>query len=169
MLLPEIISEFQRNKLTFENLLGELSNEIIRWRASAKRWCLLEIVCHLLDEEVEDFRARTKHALESPELPLKSINPVGWLQERNYLEQNFEETLKKFLFERQVSIEWLKSLENPNWENAIENADLGKISAKSFLFNWLAHDYHHIRQINAIKRDYLKFTSGDDLAYAGNW
>lgn len=169
MLHIEILEELQRNKLVFENQLKELPKELVVWKAKPNDWCILEIACHLLDEEVEDFRTRTKHALETPDLRLKSINPTGWPTERAYLDQNFEEVLKKFLFERQISIEWLKSLECPNWENTLLHVDLGGISAKSFLHNWLAHDYHHIRQINNIKREYLKSTSGNDLTYAGNW
>ena len=42
-------------------------------------------------------------------------------------------------------------------------------SAKQFLNNWLAHDYHHIRQINAIQYDFLKSSSGEALNYAGKW
>ncbi|RNC91581.1 MAG: DinB family protein [Allomuricauda sp.] len=164
-----IIPELQRNKHVFESLLKELSEELITWKKNESTWCLLEIICHLLDEEVEDFRARTRHALETPDLPLKPIHPGEWPEERAYLAQNYEEVLNKFLFERQVSIEWLKSLEQPKWKQAFQHPTLGAQSAEHLLANWLAHDYHHIRQINAIKRDYLKFKSGDDLTYAGIW
>jgi hypothetical protein len=35
--------------------------------------------------------------------------------------------------------------------------------------NWLAHDYHHIRQVNRRLYEYLQFKSKANLAYAGNW
>ena len=164
-----LIIGLQRNKLVFDSLLKDLSKEAIQWKQDSNTWCLLEVACHLLDEEVEDFRARTRHALETPDSPLKPINPSEWPKERAYVKQNYNEVLDKFLFERQVSIEWLKSLENPKWEQAFQHPKLGAQSAEHLLANWLAHDYHHIRQINAIKRNYLKEVTGDALTYAGNW
>jgi hypothetical protein len=77
--------------------------------------------------------------------------------------------LNKFITERGQSINWLKSLENPNWNNAFEHNKLGSLNAKYFLNNWLAHDYLHIRQILKLKFDYLEYQSGENLDYAGKW
>ena len=66
-------------------------------------------------------------------------------------------------------MEWLMNLDNPQWDNYYEHPKFGKMSAKLFFTNWLAHDYLHIRQILKLKFDYLKFISKEDLNYAGNW
>ena len=165
----KIIQELTRNKLVFKELLTGLGQEEYLWKQNPDKWCLLEIICHLYDEEREDFRTRTKQVLESPELPLPKIDPVGWVKERNYLHQNFSQKLDDFLSEREQSVKWLNSLENPKWNNAYDHPKLGKMTAKLFLSNWLAHDYLHIRQITRLKFDYLNYKSGEDLSYAGNW
>lgn len=165
----KVNQELIRNKFVFKELLSGLSEEEYLWKQNPDKWCLLEIICHLYDEEREDFRTRTKQVLESPEIPLPKIDPVGWVKERNYLHQNFSQKLNAFLSEREQSIKWLDSLENPNWGNTHNHPKLGKMTAKLFLSNWLAHDYLHIRQITRLKFDYLKFKSGGDLSYAGNW
>ncbi len=165
----KIIIELSNNGKVFKELLENPQTEMITWKPAPNKWCLLEIVCHLLDEEREDFRARVAHILSTPELPLTKIAPHNWPIEGNYLDQDFYVVLKEFLAERQESIVWLKSLKNPKWEQTVDDPEVGPRSAKKFLVNWLAHDYLHIRQINAIKHNYLKITSGDDLTYAGNW
>ena len=165
----KIIQELTRNKLVFNELLTGLTDEEFLWKQNPEKWCLLEIICHLYDEEREDFRTRTKQVLESPELPLPKIDPVGWVIERKYLQQNFSEKLKDFLSEREQSVKWLQSLKNPKWENAYNHPKLGKMTAKLILANWLAHDYLHIRQITKLKYDHLKSKSDADLSYAGNW
>ena len=165
----KIIQELTRNKLVFNELLTGLTDEEFLWKQNPEKWCLLEIICHLYDEEREDFRTRTKQVLESPELPLPKIDPVGWVIERKYLQRNFSEKLKDFLSEREQSIKWLQSLKNPKWENAYNHPKLGKMTAKLILTNWLAHDYLHIRQITKLKYDHLKSKSDADLSYAGNW
>jgi len=165
----KIIQELTRNKLVFKELLVGLSEGEYLWKQNPDKWCLLEISCHLYDEEREDFRTRTKQVLESPELPLPKIDPVDWVKKRKYLQQNFSQKLNDFLSEREQSVKWLNSLENPKWDNAYNHPELGKMTAKLFLSNWLAHDYLHIRQITRLKFDYLKYKSGEDLSYAGNW
>ncbi len=167
---PEtIFQKLNDNQRVFKYLLENKSIEEYTFRPDSHSWCLLEVVCHLLDEEVEDFRARVNHILTTPNLPLPPISPHKWPVARNYLQKNFDSTVKAFLDERQKSVDWLFSLGEPNWQQTVDHPEVGPRSAKKFLVNWLAHDYHHIRQINGIHYAYLKLSSGDDLTYAGNW
>ena len=165
----KIVAELSNNKEILKEMLTGVSLEEYLWKATPDEWCLLEIICHLYDEEREDFRARMRHVLESPELPLPPIDPPGWVQKRQYIQQNYSDTLNKFLKEREQSIKWLQSLKNPKWENAYDHPKFGKMTAKMFLFNWLAHDYLHIRQILKLKFNYLKKLSDEPLTYAGEW
>lgn len=165
----KIIQELSRNKDIFNGLLTGLSKEEYLWKSNPDKWCLLEITCHLYDEEREDFRARTKHVLETPELPLNPIDPTGWVQERKYIQQDLSESLDKFLKEREQSIKWLQSLTNPKWDSTYNHPKFGQMTAKTFLSNWVAHDYLHIRQILNLKFNYLKQLSDETLAYAGDW
>ena len=167
---PEyIIDQLKKNSEVFSSILKTETKDQFLWKQSPEKWCLLEIVCHLYDEEREDFRARVKHSLENPDLPLKPIAPKEWVKERKYIEQDFLKVLNNFLEERENSIHWLGSLQNPEWYNFIAHPQLGKITAMEFLANWLAHDYLHIRQIIKFKFDYLRHVSGEGLTYAGEW
>ena len=83
--------------------------------------------------------------------------------------QDYSKKLNEFLEERDQSVNWLRSLVNPKWDNAYEHPKFGKMTAKMFLANWLAHDYLHIRQILNVKFEYLKKDSGETLIYAGGW
>ena len=169
MEVPEIIAALESNGKVFTETLSNVPAAMIQWKSDPSGWCPLEIICHLVDEEREDFRARVKHALETPAKPLVPFDPIGLMTLHNYMGQDFHEMLQQFRAERQKSINWLRNLKEPNWEHAVDHPNLGKISARSFLFNWLAHDYHHIRQINNLKHAFLKQNSGDSLTYAGKW
>lgn len=163
------IYEFSKNKEVFNSLLKGINNEEYLWKSLPEKWCLLEILCHLYDEEREDFRARIQHVFTNSELLLPAIAPADWVTERKYLQQDYSEMLEKFLKERDKSIHWLQSLNNPPWDNTHQHPKLGPMTAKLFFTNWLAHDYLHIRQIIKLKYDRLKALSGEDLSYAGNW
>lgn len=169
MFPQDTISALERNAAVFNSLLEALPSEIYLFKPNGDEWCILEIVCHLIDEEIEDFRARVRHTLETPHLQLASIDPKGWPKQRSYLSQNYDVKVKQFLKERNHSIAWLKALSNVNWKNYIENQDLGRMTAQTFLYNWLAHDFLHIRQINSLRRNFLAQNSNSDISYAGNW
>jgi len=164
-----IIEQLKKNKAVFHDLLSDENEGTILWKPNPEKWCLLEIVCHLYDEERFDFRFRTQWVLEKPNQTPPPIDPVGWVTKHDYINQNYATMLKKFLNEREQSISWLQSLKNVNWGNAFEHSKLGTLTAKYFLSNWLAHDYLHFKQILKLKYDYLEYSTGDNLSYAGTW
>lgn len=163
------IEELARNQTFFSVLLNGISKEEYLWRWQDDKWCLLEIVCHLYDEEREDFKLRTKSVLKDPAKPLPPIDPEALVMDRNYINQEYYKMLNKFLMERNDSIEWLESLQNPNWNNTYKHPKMGAVSASFFLNNWLAHDYLHMRQIIRIRFLYTQEVSGESLDYAGKW
>lgn len=164
-----IIDELTRNKIVFKDLLESLETELYLWKPAPEKWSILEVLCHLYDEEREDFRARVMHTLGNPEMPANPIDPVGWVISRKYMEQDYDNALQRLLSERDNSIAWLSNLKNANWDNTYQHPLLGNITAEMFLSSWLAHDYLHIKQITKIKYDYFKEISGDKISYAGDW
>ena len=165
----EIIEQLAANRQVFASLFDQKSEAMHRWAPEPNSWSLLEIACHLYDEEREDFRTRVLHTLITPEIPAPSIDPQGWVLTRDYAGQNYADKVKAFLQERKASIQILQDLEQPDWTKTYHHPALGSISAYQFLSNWLAHDYHHIRQINRRLYEYLRHSSGMDLGYAGDW
>jgi hypothetical protein len=150
-----IINELNRNKKVFRDLFKNSLEPDHLWKPTADKWCLLEIDCHLYDEEREDFRTRVKHCLEDPARSFTPIDPANWVTSRKYTEQNYPDKVRDFLDERDGSITWLRSLIDPNWDSFHEHPKLGKMSAGLFLHNWLAHDYIHIRQILKLRYTFL--------------
>ena len=169
MKYENIVNELLRDKNIFNDHLSGLTKDEYLWKPVPGKWSLLEIVCHLYDEEREDFRVRIMHVFEGSECPFPAIDPPHWVQERNYIQQNYEEMVNKFVEERQQSVNWLQSLINPKWDNIYNHPEFGKMTAKMFLCNWLAHDYLHLRQILFLKYAYLKYITNENLNYAGNW
>lgn len=163
------IDQLSANATVFRSLLENISEAQYRHRPAPEKWSLLEIVCHLYDEEREDFRARLAHVLQHPQQTLPPIDPQGWVKARNYADQDYARCLQDFLEERRQSLNWLRGLQNPVWENAYQHPKFGPLSARLFLTNWVAHDYLHIRQIVFTLHDFLQKTTGESLKYAGDW
>ena len=141
-----------------------------RWRPDEKSWSVLEIVCHLADEEIDDFRTRLRMTLERPEATWPPIDPVGAAVERCYNEQELDQALRRFLDERHDSLHWLRSLPaDTDWSIANEHPKFGPMAAGSMLAAWVAHDWLHLRQLG--KRFYqltVRDAGEYDPRYAGD-
>jgi len=163
-----IIEKLRHNQAVFEQLFSINTKKEYLWKPEPEKWCVLEIVCHLIDEEKEDFRTRTASVLSDPHKPLPMFNPLDWVTERKYMQQDFDTKVRLLLEERAKSVDWLKSLQNPSWKNAYLHPILGPLSTEYFLTNWLTHDYLHLRQVQKVVYLYLGKSTGIDVSYAWN-
>jgi hypothetical protein len=151
------------------SLLSGITQEDAQFKPSKESWSILETLCHLYDEEREDFRARLDATLHRVNDAWKPIDPEGWVVTRKYNEQDFATIKERFLAERSRSLDWLKGLENSNW-NSTHDADFGRISAGDLFASWIAHDNLAIRQLVELRRARLeKLARPYAIAYAGEW
>jgi hypothetical protein len=152
----------------FKALLKGVSAEQARWRPDPSQWAIVEVVNHLADEEVEDFRRRLELTLFHPGVPWPGIDPQAWPTERGYLERDLKESLERFLDERGASVEWLRELIVPDLEAAYDHPQVGRLRAGDLLAAWLAHDLIHIRQITRLHYRWLERQAAPyKLGYAG--
>jgi hypothetical protein len=170
MNLPLIIGRLRANAAVISALLSGVGDEQARWRPEPKKWSILEVVAHLADEEVEDFRSRVDRTLHRPDQAWSPIDPEGWAVERRYNEGSLSEVLDGFLASRSTSVAWLGDLEALDWGSTHEHPRFGPIRAGDLLTSWVAHDHIHIRQLNRLQREFLVTScSAYSARYAGRW
>jgi hypothetical protein len=150
-------------------LLGGVTQEDARIKPNAESWSMLEVTCHLHDEEREDFREHLDFILNRQNGEWHPINPQGWVTSRKYNEQDFGAMKEKFFEERRKSLEWLKSLADTDW-NKTYTSNIGSMSAGEMFASWIAHDNLHIRQLVELRRHRIEnITKPFDIRYAGDW
>ena len=120
---------------------------LLRARESASRWSPLEILAHLRDEEVEDFRPRAMAAAEGRPIE-RPIDPARWVTERRYNEMDPGAVYLDWAAERADSCRWLESLSVEDLGRAIDHEPLGRIRAGDFITAWRLHDLLHLRQFS---------------------
>jgi hypothetical protein len=139
------------------------------WKPVETSWSILEVVCHLADEEEFDFPVRLKMILEGSDKPWPAIDPQGWVLEHEYLKADLYETLNRYVKLRNQSLEWLDSLETPDWTKMVQSSFGNKV-AGDMLASWAAHDLLHLRQLVELQYAYLiKRASPFKVDYAGEW
>ena len=150
------ISRLARGAEALRALVEGLGDEEARWRLPSGGWSILEVVCHLKDEETEDFRQRLRLTLEEPAKEWPKMDPEAWVTERRYQERSLKAELEGFLAERRKSLDWLRGLKAPDWSRAHVHPRLGSMAAGDLLASWVAHDLLHIRQIARLEYEHAR-------------
>jgi len=168
--LDDLGARLRANADVFAALVAGVGDEQARWKPAPEQWSILEVVNHLADEEVEDFRTRLDLTLHRPKEPWPRIDPQKWALERRYNERALDESIERFLALRRQSLTWLAALERPRWDQAHEHPRFGPIRAGDLMISWVAHDHIHVRQINRLHREFLVASlPGNSPDYAGTW
>jgi hypothetical protein len=161
--------QFQYQGKAIVVLASGLTSEQARWKPEPASWSVLEVLNHLVDEEVLDFRRHLDHILYSSDEPWAEIDPQGWVTEKKYNKRDLEGTLANFQKEREASIAWLGKLDDPDWKAEV-SFPWGEIAAGDMLASWLAHDLLHLRQLVELRYALTAEASQPyGVRYAGEW
>ncbi|MEP6895461.1 MAG: DinB family protein [Chloroflexota bacterium] len=152
-----------------QSLINDIDQKQAQVKPDAKSWSILEVVCHLYDEEREDFREHLDFILHRQAEEWHNITPSAWVKSRKYNQQDFKAMKAKFCRERKNSLVWLKSIKNTNW-NVRYISQQGSMSAGEMFVSWVAHDNLHIRQLVELRRFHIeRITKPYPVQYAGDW
>ena len=161
--------QLEHNAERITVLCQHLPDEQARFKPAPDSWSVLEVVNHLLDEEIFDFRFRLDFILAPEGKEWKPIHPGAWVTERKYNERDLDKSLANFQRERAASIAWLKSLGDVDWKISY-TYEFGSMRAGDMFAAWVAHDQLHLRQLVELHRAYTEQAAKPyELSYAGEW
>ena len=136
----------ERLPAVLDALAGDLDPAIARTRPAHDEWAPVEILCHLRDEETEDFGARLR-AVVNGEGSFVPIDPVTWVEARRYREADTSEVLEALRGRRRASVDYLHAIDAARLAAAIPLGKLGPLSGLDLLVAWVAHDRLHLAQL----------------------
>src|SRR5262245_36383545 len=106
MLLSEARRELARLLPVLDLLTGDLDGTTWRGRPVETEWSPIEIVCHLRDEEAEDFPARLRVVVAGGR-HFAPIDPERWAEERHYRDADPREALGQLRTLRATNLRFL--------------------------------------------------------------
>lgn len=167
MQLENAIQLLQQHSQAIAQLTEDVMPEQAVWKPSPDSWSMLEVMCHLADEEREDFRARLMHILNGTEAP--QIDPQTWIIERGYNQRELAAAVQGYLAERKASLAWLRSLNGADMEKSYADPAF-PLRAGDMLSAWVAHDLLHLRQLIELRYAWLQQQMQPySVDYAGDW
>lgn len=148
---PEIVlasacRELARLPALLDALLGGLDAATWRARPAPAEWSPVEIVCHLRDEEIEDFGARVRVIVEG-DARFAPIDPEGWAVERGYQDADPRQALASLSERRAASLAFLEKVAPARLVSAVEHPRAGRLSGLDLVAAWVAHDRLHLAQL----------------------
>lgn len=171
MSIDSAVESLTRFPMVLANLVRPLGDDIQKFARTSEDWSILQIVCHLADEEEFDFPVRIQLTLDGSQ-SWPPIDPEGWATERNYSGQNLEEQLERFGALRKSALTQLsaRGWEAIDWNSSYSHETIGELSAGDLLHSWAAHDILHLRQISKRLYEYNEVQANSfSTRYAGNW
>lgn len=170
-MLESAIRSLEASAAAIIALIGGLRPEERDFRPTPEAWSIHDIVCHLLDEERDDFRQRLRLVLQDPHAEWPKIDPQDWPRSRDYPSRDFAATLAAWQGEREASLDWLRSLcAGPVDLERAHTMPWGPLRAGDLLASWVAHDLLHLRQITARRfHEVEAMAQPYSTRYAGEW
>jgi hypothetical protein len=129
-------------------LLDGVDTALWRERPAAAEWAPLEIVCHLRDEETEDFGARVRVVVSGGER-FVPIDPERWAVERRYRDADPGAALAAFFQRRAENVTFLATVPPDRLRATVTQPGTGTLSGLDLLAAWVTHDRLHLAQLAA--------------------
>lgn len=164
-----LMAQWKATPQRVASLLEGISSEEARLRPTPDDWSVLEVINHLVDEEIQDFRSHLDFILAPQGKEWERIDPQAWIVERKYNERELTPSLENFMRERAASIAWLESLGNVDWD-ITHTSQFGSMRAGDMFTAWVAHDGLHQRQLVELQRFLVERAAKPyEVGYAGDW
>jgi hypothetical protein len=170
MNLEKMLRSLERFGHMLPEVVREVSDDDSRWKPPNGAWSIVEVVCHLGDEEEFDFGQRVRLTLTDANTTWPPIDPEGWAIERHYNQSSLDDAVRRFVQLRNESVQWLRAESDPDWNATHEHPKFGPFRAGDILAAWVAHDYLHLRQISKRLFEMAVRDAGEySIRYAGDW
>jgi hypothetical protein len=122
----------------------------LRIRASDGRFAMVEHLCHLGDLEREGYGMRIDRLLSDGWPEWDDFDGETIAMERNYLDQDAEAALQRFVDARAANVARLRALRKSDWERRGMHRGLGEVTMTRLVEMMVQHDRDHAVDINVL-------------------
>jgi hypothetical protein len=131
-------------------LMSELGEEDARWKPTAERFSVAEVLAHLSHSEGHCYRMRLDLFLsvERPEFEPDDAQMYLDL----YRDADPHDAFDRFEEQRERNIAYLRNLPATAGDRRALHKEYGEITLSQMLHEWALHDLGHVRQIAELVR-----------------
>jgi DinB superfamily len=130
-----------------------LPDQVLRYKPSPDKWCILEILGHLVDIEiVYAYRIRQMLADEKP--LIAPMDQDAWARNLGYMETPAVESVALYGLNRHYNLRLLHRLKPADLEKSAYHPELkGSVTVARMVEMMAGHGPNHLAQIERLKKE----------------
>jgi hypothetical protein len=130
-----------------------LPDKILRYKPSPDKWCILEILGHLVDIEiVYAYRMRQMLADEKP--VIAPMDQDAWARHLGYMETPAVESVALYGLNRHYNLRLLRRLKPAALEKSAYHPELkSNVTVAEMIERMAGHGPNHLAQIERLKKE----------------
>ena len=136
------------------------------WHFDPKEWCANEVVGHLVEAEKRGFSGRVREILAGKE-KTSSWDQEAVAKKRNDCARMGQSLWMEFMGVRNDSITLVRSLKPGDLGKGIEHPQVGRLTVRDLLHEWISHDRNHTRQLLQIGQERVWPHMGNSQKFKG--
>lgn len=119
------------------------------WQPAPGEWCALEVIGHLVETDERGFGGRIRAILAEERPQFSGWDPDAVALARRDHDRDPAELLAEFTARRAANIALLETLPPEALDRGGDHPQVGYLTARDLLHEWVHHDANHLRQILA--------------------
>jgi hypothetical protein len=152
MTVAQILSALAEGPSRIADYTSGLTRAQLHTAPGAGEWSANEVLAHLRScADVWGDCIATILQRENP--TIRAVNPRGWIQKTDYLEQEFRSSLRAYTAQRTDLLSVLELLSPDAWSRSVRVIGAGKALERTVYSyaDWMAeHERPHLKQIRRI-------------------
>jgi FMN phosphatase YigB (HAD superfamily) len=149
-----IIATLRATPAFLHSLCAHLTPEAWVQRPAAGEWSVIEILCHLVDMDIEVNLPRLRKVLQETNPFVAGMDTDAWADSRQYIQRDCMQSLQDFVTARLELIAFLVSLSPDDWQRQARHAVFGPTCLHEMAIFAAGHDRLHVRQIHQTIQTY---------------
>jgi uncharacterized damage-inducible protein DinB len=145
-----VLNQLKENSLNFKKFLLSLSEEQLQFRYATGKWCIKDIVMHIIDVE-RVFLYRAMRFARKDKTPLPFFNEDDYAKEARADKIAIKSLVKEYMATRAATMAFFNNVSKPTLKN-IGIASNAAMSVRATAWIICGHELHHTQ---VIKEKYL--------------
>jgi hypothetical protein len=135
-----------------DDLLGNLDEEMLRWRPIPNKWSIKEVLCHLRDIEREFHALRYRKLITEHEPYLPEVDQNRLAEAGDYINQDAVAARAEFKGFRDETVKMLEAAPAEDWDRAGNHWSGGRLTIAQLVARHCDHDVKHLIQMKDVVR-----------------
>lgn len=150
--LKKNLDEAEKSPKQIAAAVSGLSDQVLRYKPAPDKWCILEIVAHLVDIEIL-YAYRMRQMLADKKPVIAPIDQDDWARKLGYMDSAVPELVALYGLNRHYNLRLLRRLKPDDLQKSAFHPERQQnVSVADYIGMLVKHGPNHLEQIERLKK-----------------